>query len=88
MGSQDNGGASSSLIFVCVDESEHSRRAFDWFHDNLYRDEHTIGLLHIYNAPLSQHANKLADVDAGEYDIRREQAKQVGFPLIRGISYF
>ena len=71
-----SGAKSSSLIFICVDESEHAMRAFDWFSANLYRDEHTIGLVHIYSSPVSQHANKLASVEDTDYETRMVDAVQ------------
>ena len=37
------------LILVCVDDTEHSFRAFNWYSENFHRDEHIVGLLHIYS---------------------------------------
>ena len=61
----------NKLVFVCVDASEHSIRAFDWFYNHFYRAGHTIGIIHIHTLPVSQHANKLADVD-GDYNARKD----------------
>ena len=43
--------AEENLILVCVDNCEHSLRAFNWYHKHFYRDGHTVGLVHIYTPP-------------------------------------
>merc|ERR1712168_1202150 len=40
---------SSSFVFLCVDESVDSMRAFDWFYNNFYRENHLIGIVHVYS---------------------------------------
>lgn len=37
-----------NLILICVDESEHSLRAFNWYTKYFNRKEHVVGLLQIY----------------------------------------
>lgn len=35
------------LVFICIDESSNSARAFEWFYEHHYREEHTVGLVHV-----------------------------------------
>lgn len=43
--------ASENLILFCMDDSEHSLRAFHWYYKHFHRQEHVIGLVHIYALP-------------------------------------
>lgn len=60
---QSGARKNEKLIFLCVDGSDNAQIAFNWFYENFYREEHTIGIVHIYSMPQSQHGNKLADVE-------------------------
>lgn len=44
-------GAERKLVLVCVDASEHSLRAFQWFHKYFYNSSHVIGLVNVFAAP-------------------------------------
>merc|ERR1712080_61328 len=59
----------NKLVFLCVDESEHALRALEWFYEHSYRDDQTVGLVHIHSLPPSNHGNKLADI---EYDYNKK----------------
>jgi len=48
----DESAKSSDLVLICVDDSEHSLRAFNWYHDNLYRSTHNIALVHVFTPPM------------------------------------
>lgn len=39
------------LILICVDGSEHSTRAFEWFYYNVYNKDDTVGIVHIHCVP-------------------------------------
>ena len=38
------------LVLLCIDNSEHSLRAFNWYYEHFYRKEHIIGLVHVYTS--------------------------------------
>ena len=40
-----------NLILICIDDCEHSLRAFNWYRKHFYRQEHTIGLVYVYTYP-------------------------------------
>ena len=70
----------SNLVFLCIDASENAYRAFDWFYNNFYRPDHTIGLVHIHTLPVAPHSNQLADIDndyTKQYDEIIEKANAV-----------
>merc|ERR1712133_65376 len=65
---------SSSFIFMCVDESVESMRAFDWFYNNLYRENHVIGIVHVYSPPpVSQRIS----IGGTNYEEKMEQVFQI-----------
>lgn len=40
-----------SLVLICVDDSEHSLRAFHWYRKHFYREDHILGLVYVYQYP-------------------------------------
>ena len=40
-----------SFVLVCVDAHESGVRALDWYYDHFHNEDHTIGLVHVYNPP-------------------------------------
>ena len=48
----------NQLVFVCVDGSENSLRAFDWFSRHYYKPEQTIGLVHVHTASTGKHSHR------------------------------
>ena len=70
--STDRNESVNKYIFLCVDGSVHSVRAFDWFYDNFYQHDHVIGLVHVYANPISHHANRMADVDS-TYEVKLDE---------------
>lgn len=47
----------SDLVFICVDESHHATRAFDWFYEHHYREDQTVGIVHIEVDPEKHREN-------------------------------
>ena len=43
------GRSVNRLVFICVDASAHSVRAFYWFYNNLYRENHIVGIVHVHS---------------------------------------
>jgi len=54
------------IILVCVDASEHSARAFNWYYDHYYREGHIIALTYVYAQP----ETPAFDPDNSEYQRR------------------
>ena len=40
-----------NLIFICVDNCEHSLRAFNWYYQHFYRTQDRIGIVYVYSRP-------------------------------------
>lgn len=47
----DSSESSGNLVLMCVDDTEHSLRAFHWYHKHFYREDHIIGLVYVYQYP-------------------------------------
>ena len=67
-----------NLVLICVDACEHSLLAFNWYRDNFYRNDHTVGLVHIYAPPEipsfgKHHGNPNEVSDDGEYQKRLQE---------------
>lgn len=67
------------LVLVCVDECEHSLVALDWYYNHFYRQEHIVGLLHVYTPPEvpsfgKHHGNPHDVADDAEYQKRLQDA--------------
>merc|ERR1712168_94880 len=64
---------SSSFVFLCVDESVDSMRAFDWFYNNFYRENHVIGIVHVY----SPHVPQRISIGGTKYEEQVEKVFQI-----------
>jgi len=40
-----------SMVLLCVDAHDTGVRALDWYYDHFHHEDHTIGLVHVYNPP-------------------------------------
>ena len=72
----DHASSDAKLVFICVDESNHALRAFEWFYEHHYREEHTVGLVHV-EPELDKHCeSKQNGVDPGtkHYDVMKKSA--------------
>ena len=62
---------------TCIDASDHSLRAYDWFLEHFHQDNHVIGLVHIFYNPPS---NKFSDVDVNyraRYVIEKRKSERL-----------
>ena len=62
--------APRELVLICTDSSEHSLRAFNWYHNHFHRSEFIVGLVHIYTYPEDQ--KKLQEVLASNNAVTRK----------------
>jgi len=79
------------LVLICVDDSEESLRAFNWYHKFLYRKTHTVGLLNVYTCPEAPHASKHFEdpfqaTDNENYQRKLHEAYRESMTVIRNFQ--
>ena len=64
--SHREGSSTDRVILVCVDASDHSARAFNWYSQYFYRPNDLLALAYIYDQP----ETPAFDPDNSEYQRR------------------
>ena len=64
--SQKEDSSKERVILMCVDPSDHSARAFNWYCQHFYRENDVLALAYIYEQP----ETPAFDPDNSEYQRR------------------
>merc|ERR1712080_231065 len=55
-------------MLVCVDESKHSMRAFDWYFKYMHKESHKISLVNVYTRRENPPVGPIVYYDVGAYE--------------------
>ena len=85
----ESSGENNSLVFICVDGSENSMRAFEWFYENCYQSNHTVGIVHVHstnNKSTGKRRQSFEGETGGEEDSASIIQKYLSLSVQRGMK--
>ncbi|XP_057292825.1 universal stress protein MT2085-like [Hydractinia symbiolongicarpus] len=73
------GESPKNLTLVCIDASEHSKRALEWYFNTIHQNGDDIGLVHVHNPPdfpvgMGLHAGELLASDLYQEAVKQSLA--------------